>query len=114
MATFPVAPIDISKIIDEFERRLGVPFNRDKYGVGISNANKNLLDWKYSLEQHLIHCYKAVNTEYAEEIKETLVKKGAFPLPNDIIIDEVYKEKPLFVFLRNLREGESSQDEYES
>lgn len=114
MTTFPAAPIDINKIIDEFERKLGVPFDRDKHGVGISNANKNLLDWKYSLEQHLIHCYKAANTDYAEEIKEILVKKGAFPLPNDIIIDDVYKEKPLFVFLRSLRKEESSQEEYES
>lgn len=112
---FPVAPIDIKKVVEEFERKLGVSFNQDKYGVGISNANKNLLIWKYwQMDVSIVHCYKAVNIDYAKDIKQALVERGALPLPNDIIVDDVYVEKPLFIFLRNLRVGESTEVEYES
>lgn len=113
--TFPAPPLDYDKIVKEFEKKLGIPFNKEEHGVGISNANENILNWKYcELNRGIIHCYKASNIDIAEDIKQAIVDKGAQPLPNDNIEDKVYVEKPLFVYLRNLQEGESSQELYES
>lgn len=111
---YPVPPLGYEKTINEFEKKLGVPFDKDKHGVGISNANQNILNWKYcELDRAIIHCHKAPNIEMALDIKQAIVGRGAHSLPEDNIEDKDYTAKPLFVYLRNLREGENSQETYE-